>query len=1031
MVVQRVGGIDGSVSVRWYVTENEGASADGTASDDDYQVTLPPTDTLIWEDGDDTSRTIRVAATADQAEEQTETLTLVVEGGECCDTSTGYSYDTTDVAIVDVPVRSGTARFAQSTYRVTEGNSIDVLVERVDGSDGELTVRWSVDEGGTAGDTDYRLMSSAGDTLRWGAGDTEPHRITVEAILDEIANEPAETFSIRLESGEEDCCDSASELAEITIDDATPPPSAGTVQFVQSALSVEENAGPVTLTLTRTDGSDGVVIVDYNLIDGTATFGEDYGDARQGTSGRVTWTDDDSEPKTIAVAIAEDLVREPTAETFRVALSLPIRDPDDTGPQATLGAADTANVSIVDTTPPPDTVALARATYSVDEGAGALDVVIRRLGGGTGAASVDYRLVAGSATTPLDFLAPEEASGRVSWPAGETADRTVRIRIVDDQIPEPDETFSLVLDAPVNASIGEPGSTEITIIDNDPPGSLEFDATRYTVAENEGSVTLTVLRTGGNAGPATVRWATSDRTARAGEDYAQLADTARAGNLEWAAGVDGARTITLDIAEDEFVEGEENFVVTLSNASGAALGATQAATVLIGDTTVIELDQVRFATAATRVAESAGSVQLVVQRVGSGEGSVSVRYTIDPGTTSAGDDTAPGTPSTGTLAWNAGDTEDRVIGIGIENDELVEEDELFTLTLSEPVNAVIGSPASNEVTIVDDDVTTVDPGTLRFTSGDVVVDEDDGQVTFGVERIDGTDGGVSVRYETVDAGATGGSDYTAASATLSWADGEAGTRLVTIDIATDNIVEEDERFLVQLREATTELGEELPLAASEIAVTIADTTRIGTLVVLDPRLDVQESSGVAVVRLSRNGGDDGERRARYEVFARSAAAGEDFTPVEGVLEWQDGESGVRELRVPVLNDATVEPDETFVVRFFDTPPVGTNLLVDGAVTVTIIDDGTANHRIDPLPALGSLRLVIMSGDGQSGLPGDVLEPMLADVIDESAAEARRSDIPVIWTVNPAGWQSSSRAFVLSRTTLAVYAIACASFPVAS
>ena len=50
----------------------------------------------------------------------------------------------------------------------------------------------------------------------------------------------------------------------------------GLLQFSAPDFRVDETAGSVTVTVSRTQGNVGVVSVDYALLDGTATAGQDY-----------------------------------------------------------------------------------------------------------------------------------------------------------------------------------------------------------------------------------------------------------------------------------------------------------------------------------------------------------------------------------------------------------------------------------------------------------------------------------------------------------------------------------------------------------------------------------------------------------------------------------------------------------------------------------------------------------------------------------------------------------------------------------
>jgi uncharacterized repeat protein (TIGR01451 family) len=118
--------------------------------------------------------------------------------------------------------------------------------------------------------------------------------------------------------------------------------------------------------------------------------------------------------------------------------------------------------------------------------------------------------------------------------------------------------------------------------------SFQFSATQYGVSEGEGSVTVTVNRIGSTTGSASVEYATSDfagsnpcsnTTGEASSrcDYLSLLVT-----LTFAPG-ETSKTISIPIVDDGFVEGFENFFVTLSNGTGATLGPPFSAIVSIND----------------------------------------------------------------------------------------------------------------------------------------------------------------------------------------------------------------------------------------------------------------------------------------------------------------------------------------------------------------------------------------------------------------------------------------------------------------
>jgi plastocyanin len=104
------------------------------------------------------------------------------------------------------------------------------------------------------------------------------------------------------------------------------------------------------------------------------------------------------------------------------------------------------------------------------------------------------------------------------------------------------------------------------------PGTIALSPTAYTVSGSAaGAVTVTVARTGGSDGKATVKFATAPGTAKSGKDF-----TARTGLLSWAAGDGAPKTIEVPIKKEAASQPDKSFSVRLSKATGAALGTASA-----------------------------------------------------------------------------------------------------------------------------------------------------------------------------------------------------------------------------------------------------------------------------------------------------------------------------------------------------------------------------------------------------------------------------------------------------------------------
>lgn len=110
---------------------------------------------------------------------------------------------------------------------------------------------------------------------------------------------------------------------------------------------------------------------------------------------------------------------------------------------------------------------------------------------------------------------------------------------------------------------------------------------------------------------------------------------------------------------------------------------------------------VQLLVSAASVGENAGTITITATRAGGASGAVSVSFA-----TSNGPAVAPGDylAAMGTFNWADGDTAPKTFQVTIVDDAAPEPGETFSVTLSNPQGgAVLGSPATEVVTIVDDD----------------------------------------------------------------------------------------------------------------------------------------------------------------------------------------------------------------------------------------------------------------------------------------------------------------------------------------
>eukprot|EP01006_Ploeotia_vitrea_P028616 TRINITY_DN61285_c0_g1_i1.p1 TRINITY_DN61285_c0_g1~~TRINITY_DN61285_c0_g1_i1.p1 ORF type:complete len:912 (-),score=83.41 TRINITY_DN61285_c0_g1_i1:1441-4176(-) len=228
----------------------------------------------------------------------------------------------------------------------------------------------------------------------------------------------------------------------------------------------------------------------------------------------------------------------------------------------------------------------------------------------------------------------------------------------------------------------------------------------------------------------------------------------------------------------------------------------------------------QFSSKSFSVLESEGSITIHIERTSGTEGRVSVEYQTQAGTAKPYEDYKE---AQGVVTFESGETL-KTIAIVIIDDNQYEEDEFFTVHLSNPTGgAALGKIAKTEVTIIDDD----EPGELTFHTKEVSVVETEGEVVLTVDRVNGCDGEVSVLYSTTEGTAAEGREYmSVTNAVLSFSHGES-SKTVTIPIIDESAYEKDVNFFVELGETQ---GGALQGATTKCKVTIVHDSKVSAMV---------------------------------------------------------------------------------------------------------------------------------------------------------------------------------------------------------
>jgi len=174
-------------------------------------------------------------------------------------------------------------------------------------------------------------------------------------------------------------------------------------------------------------------------------------------------------------------------------------------------------------------------------------------------------------------------------------------------------------------------------------------------------------------------------------------------------------------------------------------------------------------------------------------GSVNVNYATSDGSATAGSDYTA--VSNGTLIITAGNTS-ATVTVNISGDTDVETNEAFTLTLSNPAGATLGTAAATG-TINNDDSAPVLP-TISISDASVTEgNSGTANLNFTVTLSALANGNVSVFFATSDGSATAGSDYIASTGTLTIA-AASTSATISVSITGDTNVESDETLILTL-----------------------------------------------------------------------------------------------------------------------------------------------------------------------------------------------------------------------------------------
>ena len=662
--------------------------------------------------------------------------------------------------------------------------------------------------------------------------------------------------------------------------------------FASASQSAGEGSGTSNVEVNLSPAPTSDITLAYT-VGGTATSGSDY-TALSGTvavlAGATT--------ATIPVTLIDDSVHE-SSETVVLTLTA--------GEGYAVGNPDTHTLTIADDDPG---MSFASASQSAGEGSGTRNVEVTLSPAPTSDITLTYT-VGGTAL-----------SGSVTVPAHATT-ATIPVTLIDDDVPESNETVVLTLAGSAAYSVGSPGTHTLTIAANDaqPPAmsSVSFASGTYRVNEGNALRPVLVLSHWRSEAVTVVVEALDLGEAQSGTDFA--ADPWR---VTVPAG-ETRHTFSIETFDDAEREGDEQFLLHIAP-SGHSPGI-QRSTNGHPDAVAYIIDDTRVSLPETEYTVTEGATATIRVAIANPKPApFTLDYTLSGAGGASGADVAGGLGTRSvTVAANA--TGVRIPIETVQDTEPGEVGESVEVALSTTESDVVFADRRAVVHIADDDSPAVTFAASASRAGEGSGTHD---VTVRLSRAPATD--ITLTY-TVEGTAAADADYTALAGTLT-VPARATAATVAVALLDDSVHEGAETVVLALVESTTHtVG-----TPGTHTLTIADDEGTPQASFASAAQRANEGAGTREVTVNLSPASAFALTLAYTVGG-TATPGADFTIADSGTVAVPAGATTATIPVAITDDGAAESDETVVL----TLAAGTGYTPGGvdAHTLTIADDDGA------------------------------------------------------------------------------------------
>ncbi|MFY0602133.1 MAG: hypothetical protein JXR03_20830, partial [Cyclobacteriaceae bacterium] len=754
--------------------------------------------------------------------------------------------DANHVLVTDTDVAIGT---------ITDNDNAEITIENAQANEGEsilftvtlnndvqdaFDVNISYSDVSTNDTNDY---DAAGQLLSFYGTAGEQQQFTVSTIEDNV-REAGETFTVNMVSTNALVVDTDNAVGTILDDEI----AAVSVEDI----TVNENAGTVTITVSLDVAVQGGVDVGYTLADNTAGAGSDY----TTTSGTLNFAGNQNETQTFTISITDDNLRE-DSETIDINLSTV---------NALVDASDNAIITILDN----DVAAVTIENISAIEGSGLIFT-----------ATLDSD-VESAFTVTVNFSDVSATGGDTDYDsdpvvlnfAGNAAEmQQFTVNTTDDVDLEGTESFALSMTAS-SSLIDDSDVATGTINDNDITAVTIED-----VSVTEGATaTYEVTLSKATVDPFTVTVNFSDASATRGVDYENKSVT-----LNFAGTANEIQSFTLTSNDDAVLEGTESYNLSLSSSSALVDDAdTAIGTILDNDAAQLTIEDV------TDTEGNTLGFDISLDNAVANAFTVTVTFTDG---TATGSTDYSNSVQTVNFDGNAG--ESKSLNVTTVNDNVLEGNETFTVKL-ESSNILVGDSDEAVGTISDNDVSTLTIEDVTVTEGGDMLFE----VTLDNPVTDPFDVVVGITNVT-----TSSADYTFVSTTLNFGGSASESKTFTIPTVNDDILEGDQTFTLNITSSNALVGD------ADTAIGTIQDNDAATLTITD-ETDVEANDLTFTVTLNA------EVEGGFTVDVNTIdvlTVASDFDHTTQMIAFTGSIGETQDVTINVTNDTDVEDDETFNV----------------------------------------------------------------------------------------------------------------------